>query len=144
MFVRADTPACFPARCLLCRESCPYATGMFSPCWDWPNPQQCASGPGVELRQQAQFAGVGDCFGPVPRHQLAEELVHVGFDRALGDEQVAGDVAVRLARGEQVEDFKLAGGQRFLEGRRSRWNERIACSPGEQLHRVPAALLVEK
>ena len=60
-----------------------------------------------------ELAGVDDGFRPVPCHQLAEELVHVRFDRALGDLELGGNLAVGLALGKQQQDLELAAGQRL-------------------------------
>src|SRR5689334_23023441 len=57
--------------------------------------------------------------------ELGEDVAHVALHRLLADEEPAGDVRVRHAVGEELEDLPLAGGEHLLlaagqEGRHQR------------------------
>jgi len=45
--------------------------------------------------------------------QLEEDLLHVGLDGALGDEEARSDCLVRQPFGNELENFSLALGQLF-------------------------------
>src|SRR5262245_13911202 len=61
--------------------------------------------------------GVDDGLGPVVDRQLAEDRAHVVLDRLLADRQRVGDLLVRHALGDVVEDLDLARGERREDGR---------------------------
>ena len=53
--------------------------------------------------------GAGDGFATGGDVQFGQNIGNVGFDGALGDDQLFGDQPVGGARGQQVEHFHLAG-----------------------------------
>ena len=59
----------------------------------------------------APAIGVGDRLGAVRGPDLGEEIVDVGLDRGLTDEQAAGDLGVGLAAGDEAQDLGLPRGQ---------------------------------
>ena len=69
---------------------------------------------------QADAHGLADRVYPVVDVQLAVDVADMGVDRALGDDQLAGDLARGQALGEQREDLALAAGQQVVDVGRSR------------------------
>jgi 23S rRNA (guanine745-N1)-methyltransferase len=58
-------------------------------------------GPGRRLAQQAHLPGLAYGLGAVRGVELAVDVIYMRLDRAEGDEEVAGDLGVGSARGEQ-------------------------------------------
>ena len=62
-------------------------------------------------RIRTELAGPGDSLGAVGRAELVQQVADVLFHRVEGDRELFGDARVRRARGQQPQDFPLAGGQ---------------------------------
>ena len=61
--------------------------------------------------------GVDHRGGPIAQPQLREDVVDVRLHRPLADEELGGDLGVRLALPDEREHLALAAGQR-IEARR--------------------------
>ena len=68
------------------------------------------------LTEQTQFACPRDGLGAAAYEELAEDVVDVRFDRAHGEVEFAGDLGVRMAVGDERENFRLAGAEGFNTG----------------------------
>src|SRR5580693_7662929 len=75
------------------------------------------TGCGVALGDQAELARAGDGLGAVGRAELAQEVAEVLFHGVEADYRLRGDARVRRARGQQRQDFQLAGGQMLGQAR---------------------------
>src|SRR5690242_3957128 len=77
-----------------------------SPAWD-------PSGPTVRLPSGWRGEAVGDrgCLEPVRRPELAQDVRDVDAGGLDADDERRGDLAVRVATGDQVQDLRLARGQ---------------------------------
>ena len=72
--------------------------------------------------EQPKLAGPRDRLGAALDAQLAVDAAGVSFDRVQGDDEFLGDVFVREALADEVEDVALAGGERVCErGRVGVW-----------------------
>ena len=66
-----------------------------------------------ELTKQAQFSRPRDGLGAVTHEELAEDVVNVRFDRPNGEVELTGDLSVRPACGDELENLYLAPTQRL-------------------------------
>ena len=67
--------------------------------------------PGDGLLEQFQFSGSRQGLSAAVGVELAVEVVEVGLYGPHADEQLGGDLAVILARGYEMKDFRLPFGQ---------------------------------
>ena len=63
------------------------------------------------------LVGQHDRLDAVAEPELHEHAGDVGLDRRLGDDQLGGDLGVREAAGDELEDLELAGGELVEAGR---------------------------
>src|SRR5262249_8355618 len=94
------------------------SSGVLAGCWG-PRLQGRVLWPAGEagLGDQPELAGAGDGLGAVGRAELAEHVGDVFLDGVEGDDEVAGDLLVGGAAGEQVQHLQFAGGQRVDQAR---------------------------
>ena len=77
-----------------------------------PSPEGAAgAGWAAVSGDQAELPGPRGGLGAVGGPELAQDVGHVLFHGVEGDHQLLGDARVRGARGQQRQDFQLAGGQ---------------------------------
>ncbi len=67
--------------------------------------------------QQAEGACLSHGLRAIAHVQFAVDVVEVRLDRALGDEELLGDLLVRQTLGDQGEDLALALAQRLDQRR---------------------------
>src|SRR5215472_15032192 len=78
------------------------------------------SAAGAGLGDQAELVRPGNGLGAVGCAEFAEEVADVLLDGVKGDHELLGDARVRSARGQQDQDFPLAGGQLLDQPRHRR------------------------
>src|SRR4051794_24858450 len=83
-----------------------------------PRPPATETLPLQSPRQQAQFPGARDRLGAVVRGQLAVDVLDVPANGARGHDQPRGDLAIRAALRQELQDLALAGTQ---------WLRRAGC-----------------
>jgi len=64
--------------------------------------------------EQPQFAPAGNGLGAAGDAKFAVDVVEVLFDRADGDNQFVGKLAVRKPRGNQAQDFAFTFTERCI------------------------------
>src|SRR5580765_5700524 len=77
----------------------------------WVGHLLCRAGSG-----QSVLVGVVDGLGAVAGAGLCEDVVDVGFDRGVAEDQLAGDLEVGQAGADEGQDFGFSGGERVGQG----------------------------
>src|SRR5215207_11210648 len=90
---------------------------------------QFPPGRGTAAVDQSGVVGVDHRLDAVAQRQLVEDVVHVGLDGALAEEQLGTDLGVRPAAGQLAEHVDFAGGEPGQVGGR----RRVGAGGGELL-----------
>ena len=67
------------------------------------------------MEEQAQSASPCDRLDPVMHPQFLEDMGHMPLDGIQGNHQPTGNLLVRVAVSDQLEDFQFTFGKRFDE-----------------------------